>query len=151
MVLPWKCKSYLPTSRAILQTNCKKGSSDEELGALLELLDLPKSNCARPVLPGLLYLTSLEELLPEGFASYGQSELPPGWLFLTQCRGPSLHSHLGQLLGWWWWWWPSHILQPPSPASWPLPPASSPPLSWARAPWLGIGGELERGPPSILC
>ena len=26
MALPWKHKSYLPTSRAILQTNCKKGS-----------------------------------------------------------------------------------------------------------------------------
>ena len=26
MVLPWKCKSYLPTSRAILQNNCEKGS-----------------------------------------------------------------------------------------------------------------------------
>ena len=26
MVLPWKHKSYLPTSRATLQTNCKKGS-----------------------------------------------------------------------------------------------------------------------------
>ena len=26
MVLPWKCKSYLPTSRAILWTNCEKGS-----------------------------------------------------------------------------------------------------------------------------
>ena len=26
MALPWKCKSYLPTSRAISQTNCKKGS-----------------------------------------------------------------------------------------------------------------------------
>ena len=26
MALPWKCKSYLPTSRAISQTNLKKGS-----------------------------------------------------------------------------------------------------------------------------
>ena len=26
MVLPWKCKSHLPTSRAILQTNHEKGS-----------------------------------------------------------------------------------------------------------------------------
>ena len=26
IVLPWKCKSYLPMSRAILQTNCKMGS-----------------------------------------------------------------------------------------------------------------------------
>ena len=26
IVLPWKCRSYLPTSRAISWTNCKKGS-----------------------------------------------------------------------------------------------------------------------------
>ena len=26
IALPWKCKPYLPTSRAISQTNCKKGS-----------------------------------------------------------------------------------------------------------------------------
>ena len=26
MVCPWKCRSYLPTSRAISWTSCKKGS-----------------------------------------------------------------------------------------------------------------------------
>ena len=55
IVLPWKCKSYLPTSRAILWTNCEKEFPNEELCALLELPDLSKSNCARPILPGLLY------------------------------------------------------------------------------------------------
>ena len=29
--------------------------------------------------------------------------------------------------------------------------ASSPPLLWVRASWLGMGDELERGPPSFLC
>ena len=47
-----------------------------------------------------------------GLASHGRSELPPDWLLLTQSRWPSLHSHLGQLLGWQWWQQPSHILQP---------------------------------------
>ena len=100
MVLPWKCKSYLPTSRAISLTNCEKGEfPDEELGALLELPDLLKSNCARPVLSDL-HLSSLEEFLLGAFASHGQLELPPGWLLLTQCRWPSFCSHLGQLSGW---------------------------------------------------
>ena len=34
-----------------------------ELGALWEMPDLPKSNCAGPVLPGLLDLTGLEKFL----------------------------------------------------------------------------------------
>ena len=99
MVLPLKCKSYLPTSLAISWTSHEKGEfPDKELSALLELPDLPKSNCARPVLPGLLDLTSLEEFLLGGFASHGRSDLPPDWL-LPQSRWPSLCSHLGQLLG----------------------------------------------------
>ena len=37
MVLPWKHKSYLPTSRTISQTKHEKGEfPDEELSALLE-------------------------------------------------------------------------------------------------------------------
>ena len=76
----------------------------------MEPLDLPKSNCARPVLPGLLDFTSLEEFLLGGFASHSRLELPPDWL-LPRSRWTSLCSHLGQLSGWWWWWGPFHILQ----------------------------------------
>ena len=47
-----------------------------------------------------------------GFASHSRLELPPDWLLPTQSRWPSLHSHLGQLLGLWWQGQPSHILQP---------------------------------------
>ena len=54
----------------------------------MELPDLPKSNCARPVLPGLLYFSSLEELLMGGFASHGRAELPPDQL-LPQSRWPA--------------------------------------------------------------
>ena len=121
---------------------------DEDLGFLLELTHLPKSNCARPVPPGLLYFTSPEEFLPGGFASHGQMELPPGWLLPTQCRWPSLHSHLGQMFGLAM----MMVTCPHPPASLPpphtsLPPplAYSPPLSWVRAPWLGMGGAQEKG------
>ena len=38
---------------------------------------------------------------------------------------------------------PASLLPPP--ASQPPPSASPPPLSWVRASWLGMGGELERG------
>ena len=100
MALPWKHKSYLPTLRAISSTSPGEGEfPDEELSALLKLPDLPKSNCARLVLPGLLYFTSLEEFLLGGFASHSRLELPPDWLLLTQCRWPGLCSHLGQLSG----------------------------------------------------
>ena len=100
MALPWKHKSYLPTSRAISWTSHEKGSFLIRSSVLFwNCTDLPKSNCARPVLPGLLDLTSLEEFLPGGFASHSRLELPPDWL-LPQSRWPSFHSHLGQLSGW---------------------------------------------------
>ena len=49
----------------------------------MELPDLPKSNCARLVLPGLLDFTSLEEFLPGGFASH-----MVGWSFLLTGYSP---------------------------------------------------------------
>ena len=102
MVLPWKHKSCTcPLLGLSHRLTAEKGSFlMRELRALLELPDLSKSNCARPVLPGLLDFSSLEEFLLGGFASHGRSELPPDWLLLTQSRWPSLCSHLGQLLGW---------------------------------------------------
>ena len=155
MALPWKHKSYLPTSRAILQINCRKGSFWMRSSVLFWNHQISqRATVPRLVLPCLLYLTSLEEFLLGGFASLGQLELPPGWLLLTWCRWPSLHSHLGPTVGlammivtfph------PLGSLLPP-PTSQPHPHASSSPLSWVRALWLGMGGEPERGPPSLLC
>ena len=112
MVLPWKCKSYLPTLGPSHGLTWEEEFPDEELSDLLEPPDLSKSNCARSVLPGLLYFPSLEEFLLGGFASHSGLELPPDWLLLSWSRWPGLHSHLGQLSGWQWWWRPSHILQP---------------------------------------
>ena len=113
MVLPWKCKSYLPTSRAISWTNHEKGSFLMRSSVLFWNHQISQ----RATVPGQYFLvfsdfSSLEEFLLGGFASHSRLELPPDWLLLTQSRWPSLCSHLGQLLGWQWWWRPSHILQP---------------------------------------
>ena len=119
---------------------------DKELGALLDLPDLPKSNCARPVLPSLLNLTSIEKFLLGGFASYSRSELPLDWL-LPQSRWPSLCSHLGQLLGWQQWQWPTHIVQPSCILNLPLSLFQHLlllPCRWGAF-QLGMGGALERG------
>ena len=117
MALPWKCRSYLPTSRAISQTNHKKGCFLMRSSVLFwNCWISQRATVAGLVFPGLLYFTSLEEFLLGGFASNSRSELPPDWLLLTQHRWPSLCSYMGQLSGWWWqqWWWPACILQPPA-------------------------------------
>ena len=112
MALPWKYKSYLPTSRVISWTSHEKGSF------LMRSLVL-FWNCwisQRATVPGWYFLVFLT--LPAwrnsfwgGFASHSRWELPPDWL-LPWSRWPSLYSPLGQLLGWQQWWWPTHILQP---------------------------------------
>ena len=113
MVLPWKHKSYLPTSRAISWANCKKGSCLMRSSVLFWNCWISgRATVPRLVVPGLLNFTSWEEFLLGGFASHSWSELPPGWLLPTRCRWPGLCSHLGQLLGWQQWQWPAHILQP---------------------------------------
>ena len=120
MVLPWKCRSLLPTSWAISQTSREKGIFQMRSSVLFWYpLDLTKGNCARPVLPGLLYLPCLQELLLWGLAPNGRVELPLGRL-LPQGRWPGLCSHLGQLSGWWRWWWLPHLLQPFSLLNLPL-------------------------------
>ena len=100
MVLPWKCKSYWPSSRAILQTNCEKGSF-----LMSSVLFWNHQISQRATVPGWYFLVFLtfpawRNSFWGGFASHGRSELPPDWLLLIQSRWPSLHSHLGQLLGW---------------------------------------------------
>ena len=108
MVLPWKHKSYLSTSRAILWTSHEKGSFVMRSSVLF-------LNCQiswRPTVPGQYSLVFLT--FPAWRNSF-QGALPPmvGWSFLlTWSRWPSLHSYLGQLSGWQWQQRPSHILQP---------------------------------------
>ena len=81
MVLPWKHRSYLPTSRAISWTSLEKGSFLIRSSVLFWNYQISlKSNCARLVLPGLLDFTHPEKFLPGGFASHGRSELPLDWL-----------------------------------------------------------------------
>ena len=149
MALPWKCKSYLPTSRAISWTSCEKGSFLMKSSVLF-------GNCQisqRATVPGQYFLVFLT--FPAWRNSF-QGALPPmvGQSFLL--TGSSLPKADGLA----------------SAAIWAncqvgdndgdLPTfssllafstcfsASSPPLLWARACWLGMGDELERGPPSVL-
>ena len=105
IVLPWQCKSYLPTSRAISWTNHEKGSFQMRSFVLF-------CNCQiswRATVPGqyiLVFLTLTAWRIPSGeFCLHSRLELPPDWLLLTQLRWPGLCSHLGQLLGWQWWRW----------------------------------------------
>ena len=52
--------SYLPTVRAMLQTNHNKGSfQNKELCALLEPVDLMKGNCSQSVVLGVFDLAGL--------------------------------------------------------------------------------------------
>ena len=80
MACIWKCMSYFPTSRAILQTSHEKGIfSNKELSTLLELADVTKGHSPWSVLLGPLHLSSLQEFLLGGLASMvGQSFLLAG-------------------------------------------------------------------------
>ena len=100
IVLLWKCKSYLPTSRAIWWTNCKKESFQIRSSVLFWNCQISSRATVPSQYFSLLHLSSLEEFLLGGFGSNNRLELPPGCLLLTQCRWPNLHGHLGQLSGW---------------------------------------------------
>ena len=99
MALPWKHRSYLPTSRAISWTSREKGSFLIRSSVLFW-------NCwisQRATVPGQYFLVFLtlpaQRISFQGALPPGRSELPPDWL-LPQSRWPGLHSHLGQLSGW---------------------------------------------------
>ena len=70
----------------------------KEVGTLLKLAGLMESHHPQPVPLGLFHFPSLEEFHLGSLASHSWSELPSGQLLLTQCRCPSLCSHLGQIL-----------------------------------------------------
>ena len=153
MVLPWKCRSVLPTSWAISWTSHEKGSFLIRSSVLFW-------NHARSLEEQLCQAgTSWSSLLSwswgipsRGLCLPSRAELPLNWL-LPWNRWPSLCSHLGQLLGWQWWWWLTHFLQPSSLL---YPPLSlfhhllHLPCGWGLSGW---GGVVHRrgGPPSFLC
>ena len=148
MVLPWKHKSYLPTSRAISWTNHKKGSFLMRSSVLFWNHQISQ----RATGPDWYFLVFLT--FPAWRNSFWGA-LPPtvcwGFLWLAppypkqiaqplQPSGPTLG--LAMMMGIFPH--PPTSLLPP-PASLSPPSASSPPLSWARASWLGMGDELEEG------
>ena len=86
IALPWKCKSYLPTSRAILWTNHEKGSFQMRSSVLFWNCQISQ----RVSVPGQYFLVFLT--LPAWRNSF-QDALPPtlGWSFLqTGSSSPSL-------------------------------------------------------------
>ena len=147
MVLPWKCRSVLPMWRAISRTSCEKGSF------LIRSLVLFWNHqiSQRATVPGWYFLVFFT--FPAMSNSFWGA-LPPmvGQSFLVtnsspKADGPSLHSHLGQLLVWWWWWWPTHILKQSSLLYLPLSLFQHLlHLShrWGLPGW-GRGGALEKG------
>ena len=155
MALPWKCKSYLPTSRAISWTNHKKGSFLMRSSVLFWNCQISQ----RATVPGQYFLVFLT------FQAWRNSfwgALPPtvGWSFLLpgsslpKADGLASVSHLGQLLGRQWWWRSSHILQPSCflhPPLCLLHLPLSPPISQVRASCWGWVMNWRGGPPSFLC
>ena len=147
MVLPWKCKWYLPTSRAISQTNCKKRSFLMRTSVLFW-------NCQiswRATVPGWYFLVFFT--LPAWRNSFWGLCLPQ-YVRASSWLAPPYPKQMAQPLQ------PSEptvrlvtmtvsfphppaILLPPL-TSLPLP-SSSPPLLWVRAFWLGMGDVLGRG------
>ena len=149
--VPWKCRSYLPTSRAISCTSHEKGSFLIRSSVLFW-------NCwisQRATVPGQYFLVFLT--LPALRNSFWGA-LPPmvGQSFLWTGSSPKADGPASAAI--WANCWvgnddmvtyphPPAIL-PPLPASQPLP-TSSPPPSQVRAFWLGMGGALRRGSPSL--
>ena len=91
IVLPWKQKSYLPTSRAISWTNCEKGSFQIRSSMLFWNCQISR----RATVPGLYFLVFLT--LPAWRNSFWGA-LPPtvGWSFLL--AGSSLLMSMAQPL-----------------------------------------------------
>ena len=103
IVLPWKHRLYLATSRAMSWTNSEKGSFQIRSSVLFWNCQISQ----RATVPGQYFLVfftfpTWRNSFWGDFASHGHLELPPGCLLLTWHRWPSLCSHLGQLLGQQW-------------------------------------------------
>ena len=144
MVLPWKHKSYLPPFRAISWTNPEKGSFLIRSSVLFWNCQISQ----RATVPGqyfLVFLTfpawrkSLQGVLPP---TVGQSFLLTGFS-LPKADGPTSAAIWANC------WVSNNDEDLPTSSSLLASSthfsASSPPLLWARASWLGMGDELERG------
>ena len=83
MALPWKCRSYLPTSRAISGTSCEKGSFLMRRSVLFWNCQISQ----RATVPGWYFLVFLT--LPAQRNSF-QGALPPtvGQSFLQTGSSP---------------------------------------------------------------
>ena len=150
MALPWKHRSYLPTSRSISWTSREKGSFLIRSSVLFWNHQISW----RTTVPGwyfLVFLTLPAQrnsfwglCLPQGVgASYGLAPPPKQMAWPLQPSGPTVGLVMMMVTN-------PHppAVLPPLSTSQPLP-LSSPPPSWVRAFWLGRGGVLERGPPSL--
>ena len=95
MALPWKCKSYLPTSRVILWTNCEKGSFLMRSSVLLWNCQISQ----RATVPGWYFLVFFT--LPAWRNSF-QGALPPtvGQSFLLTGSSPSEADGLASTAIW---------------------------------------------------
>ena len=150
MALPWKCRSYLPTSRAISQTSHEKGSFLIRSSVLFWNCQISQ----RATVPGQYFLVFLTfpawinsfwgALLPtvsQSFLQIGSS--PKAEAQPLQPSGPTVGLAMMMVT------YPHPpVILPPQPASQP-PSTSCPPPSQVRAFWLGRGGALEREPPSL--
>ena len=112
MAHTWKCMSYHPTSRAILQTKCEKGSLQNKRSVLFWNWWISQ----RATVPGQ-YLWGFFTFPAHRNSFWGSlpptvgKSFPPGWLLSTKHRWHGLCSHLGQMLGWQWLWQPPHLSQ----------------------------------------
>ena len=152
MVLPWKHKSYLPTSRSISWTSREKGSFLIRSSVLFWNCQISQ----RAAVPDWYFLVFWT--LPAWRNSFWGA-LPPmvGWSFFLTGSSPEADGLTSAASG------PTVRLVmmmvtyphppaalPPLHTSQPLP-LPSPPLLRVRAFWLGMGGALGRGPPFLLC
>ena len=150
MVLPWKCRSYLPTSRAISQTSHEKGSFLIRSSVLFWNHQISQ----RATVPGWYFLVFLT-LLAQRNSFWGA--LPPtvGQSFLWTGSSPKADGSASAAI-WANCWVGNDDGDLPTSSS---HLASSTYLSassnvfftssWVRAFWLGMGGALGRGPPSL--
>ena len=141
MVLPWKHKSYLPTSRAISWTSHEKGSFLIRSSVLFWNCQISQ----RATVPGQYFLGFLT--LPAWRNSF-QGALPPtvGWSFLLTGSSPKADGPASAAIWANCWVGDDDGDLPTSSsclASSTHLSASSPPL-WVRAFWLGMGVVLVK-------
>ena len=112
MVCPWKCKSYLPTSRAILWTSHEKGLLQMRSSVLFwnwwisQRATIPSqyfwgffsgANCKNS------FWGALPPMVGQNFLWAGSS--------VPNIDGPASTAIWANCQGWWWLHWPPHLFQ----------------------------------------